>query len=351
MKPAARGTVIALVAALAFGVTMPLLQRFARGAGPFAVAALLYMGAGLVGAATGSSREARIERKHFGRIALVATFGAGLAPAMLAWGLGHASGIAASLMLSSEAVFTIGLARVFHHEHVGGRVAAAAALLLLGGALLVVDRHGGESGASELVGLSAVMGASLAWALDNTMSKPLALLDPSNVVAAKSAIGATLSVAAALVLGDRWPALPAAITIALLGAVGYGLSLRLYLRAQRELGAGRTASVFASAPFCGALVASFLGEPAGWIAGGGALFMAAGVFLHVTEEHAHAHRHDAVEHAHAHRHDDGHHEHVHDPMPEGEHTHVHRHGVVEHAHAHVPDVHHEHTHAADGEDG
>src|SRR4029079_4522193 len=105
------------------------------------------------------------------------------------------------------------------------------------------------------------------------------------------------------------------------GATGYGLSLRLYLKAQRSLGAGRTASVFAAAPFCGALLAWALGEPTGIFAVGAGAIMVVGLVLHMTERHEHAHAHEPVEHDHAHRHDDAHHDHVHDPMPEGEHAH------------------------------
>src|SRR5437762_2037322 len=121
-RPALRGTVLALVSAIAFGVTTPLVQRFGRGASSFAIAALLYGGAALVGVATRSKTEARIERAHLPRIAIVALAGAGIAPVLLAWGLARTSGIAASLMLNLEAVFTVVLAKLLWSEHVGRRV-------------------------------------------------------------------------------------------------------------------------------------------------------------------------------------------------------------------------------------
>ena len=134
------------------------------------------------------------------------------------------------------------------------------------------------------------------------------------------------------------------------GATGYGLSLRLYYKAQRALGAGRTASVFASAPFCGAILAWVLGEPAGVYALLAGAVMIVGLVLHVTERHAHRHAHEPLVHEHAHRHDDGHHDHFHDPMPLGEHTHEHRHVAMVHEHPHVPDVHHGHAHGHTHED-
>ena len=141
------------------------------------------------------------------------------------------------------------------------------------------------------------------------------------------------------------PSWSAAVGLLLVGAAGYGLSLRLYLMAQRAFGAARTGSVFAFAPFIGAVLAVVLGDRAmSWgVALGGAL-MLLGVILHLAESHGHEHAHDEFVHEHAHVHDDGHHTHTHDPMPGGPHNHPHRHEPVRHSHAHAPDVHHRHRH-------
>jgi hypothetical protein len=149
----------------------------------------------------------------------------------------------------------------------------------------------------------------------------------------------------ARVAGEPWPHAGAAVALVACGAVGYGLSLRLYLRAQRVIGAARTGSVFAAAPFLGAVAAWGLGERTG-----GASTLAAGalcvlgIWLHLTETHGHEHTHDCMDHEHAHRHDDGHHDHRHDEMPRGEHSHPHRHEPMAHSHPHGPDVHHRHGH-------
>jgi drug/metabolite transporter (DMT)-like permease len=300
----------------------------------------------VVGIASRSRDEPSLRREHLRRIVAIALLGAGIAPAALAWGLARTSGTAASLMLNLEAVFTIVLARALYAEHVGRRVAIAAALLALGGALLVFDRGAATtSGSAPALGLAAIAVAALAWALDNALAKPLSSVDPAAVVAAKGALGATLSACVSLALGEAWPTVVPLVGLVVVGGAGYGLSLRLYLKAQRALGAGRTASVFASAPFCGALLAWALGEPAGAYAIAAGAIMAIGLALHMTERHEHQHAHDSLEHEHAHRHDDAHHDHAHDPMPDGEHTHVHRHAKMLHKHPHVPDLHHGHAHA------
>ncbi len=167
------------------------------------------------------------------------------------------------------------------------------------------------------------------------------------MVASKGGLGAGFSVGLSRVVGEPLPgAWPQVAGLLAVGALGFGLSLRLYLLAQRRLGAGRTASVFAIAPFAGAAVASLAGQPLGGAASvAGGVLLAAGVVLHLTESHEHAHEHHAVEHEHAHRHDDGHHEHAHDPMPAGEHSHPHAHAATRHEHEHAPDLHHLHEHS------
>jgi drug/metabolite transporter (DMT)-like permease len=348
-RPALGGTVLALLSAISFGVSTPLIQRLGVGVGSFATASCLYAGAclaGLLGRSRRSRGEPGIRRQHVPRVLLVALVGAAIAPALLAWGLARTSGMTASLMLNLEAVGTIALARLVRREHVGRRVAAASGVLFVGGALLVLDRAEASSPAS-VVGLLAVGGAALGWATDNTLSKPLSALDPSSVVFAKAALGTLFAGACAAILHEAPPRASVVVGLVLVGATSYGASLHLYLRAQRAIGAGRTASVFAAAPFCGAALAWVFGEALGLLGFFGALAMAVGLVLHGTERHAHAHVHEAIEHEHPHRHDDGHHEHVHDPMPSGEHTHVHRHGRLEHTHPHVPDVHHEHDHDHD----
>ncbi|MEQ1506340.1 MAG: DMT family transporter [Myxococcota bacterium] len=188
-----------------------------------------------------------------------------------------------------------------------------------------------------------MIAATFAWAVDNTLSRPLSDLDPSDVVGAKGLVGATVSVGVALATGATWPALGPAAALVVTGAIGFGASLRLYLRAQRVLGAARTGSVFAIAPFLGVLGAVALGEPlGGWLTAVGAAAMALGVYLHLGEDHDHEHTHTAMTHDHPHRHDDDHHDHVHDPPVIGLHTHVHTHEPRTHRHPHGEDLHHRH---------
>ena len=352
--PALHGGGLALLAALLFGASTPLVQRVGAGVGPFTTAALLYGGAALVGWSMRQppSRESGLRRSDLPRLILVAVFGAVLGPVALVWGLQRTSGTSASLLLTLEAVFTVIFARLLYGEEMSRRIVAAVALLAAGGVLLVLDRVDVAGSASRIetvvvsvLGLAAVAIATLAWGIDNTLSRPLAERDPGRVVAGKSVLGVLCTTMLAAIVHEPAPTLVAAALLALIGASGYGLSLRFYLLAQRSFGAARTGSVFAFAPFIGAALAFAMGERSvGPLLLPATGLMLAGVVLHLTEAHAHEHAHEAIEHEHAHSHDDGHHTHAHDPMPVGPHTHWHRHQNIVHTHPHVPDAHHQHDH-------
>jgi drug/metabolite transporter (DMT)-like permease len=343
-RPALRGGILALTAAVLFGVSTPLVQRFGAGIGSLATAALLYVGAALIGAVLRRpiEQEARVHRRDAPRLAAMALFGAAIGPVALAWGLQHTSGTSASLMLTLEAVFTALLAWLWYHETLDRRVILALALLTLGGAALVLDRT--DAGSTQVIGLMVVLVATAAWGVDNTLSRGLADRDPGQVVMIKGALGASATAFLAFFFGEPLPRLWPALGLLAVGATGYGLSLRFYLLAQRAFGAARTGSVFAFAPFVGAAVAFMLGERSGslWMLVGAAL-MVAGILLHLAESHSHEHEHEAIEHEHAHAHDDPHHAHHH-PVPTGPHSHWHKHEPMRHAHPHVPDEHHGHRH-------
>jgi len=343
--PAAYGALLALLAAILFGASTPFVQRVSIDTSVWMTAAMLYAGAAVSGLLLSSNKqkEAAIQRSHLPRLLLMAICGAVVGPVALSWGLQHTSGMSASLMISLEAVFTVLLSALFYREHIDRHVGLAMALLSIGGGVLVFDRS--ANGAAEMLGLLAVMAATLAWAMDNTLSRALADIDPGRVILGKASMGAIGTLLIAFAIDDTSLTLYAGVWLFLIGASGYGLSLHFYLLAQRSLGAARTGSVFATAPFIGALVAFGLGERGVtlFMLGGGGL-MLVGVVLHMLEQHDHPHEHEMLEHEHAHTHDDGHHTHSHDSEVIGAHSHRHSHDLITHSHPHTPDLHHIHKH-------
>ena len=285
-----RGVVLATLAAVLFGMTAPVLKKASDGVGPLFASALLYvgaaMGAGLMAAfrRRGTAQSPMPLAAVARRVVTVAIVGAAIAPALLVVGLRKTDAATASLLLALEAPFTLALARLFLREHIGSRVVAAALLILVGGGGLVSASLGS---ATALAGTAFVAAAAFAWAVDNILSRQLADHDPVKIVVLKGILGALLSSVVGVIVGEAAPRWTAALAILPIGAVGYGISLQLYLRAQRVIGAGRTASVFGAAPFMGVLVAFAFGAP--WpgiqfpVAG---VLVGLGLWLHLSEPKA-----------------------------------------------------------------
>ncbi len=258
MSPFARGALPAIASALAFGATAPLIARFGAHTGPWTIAALLYAGAAMATApALRPDRERRLRAADFRRVVLAGVLGAMLAPAAFAWGIAHTGALSASLVLALESAFTVAIAAVVFHEHVGTRVVLAVLLITAGAMTLVAANGNGSAGA---YGIAAVALATLLWAIDSAITGTVATADPARVVVLKCSIGCAGSFGAVLIAGEPLTGSTSALLLAAVGAVGFGASLRWYLLAQRWIGVARTASIFGTAPFVGAAIAYAFGE-------------------------------------------------------------------------------------------
>ncbi len=339
----------ALGAAALFGASTPLARDLALDLHPTMLASLLYLPSGVVllgyGVASGRFR-AGIGLKRKELVWLVGAIAAGgvLAPTLLMAGLARMSGSAASLLLNLEAVFTAAIAWVVFRENAGRRVVMGMLCIVLGGLALAWPHNG--IAVVRLEGALLVAAACACWAVDNNLTRQISAGDAVFIAGAKGLSAGLVNFTLSLVLNAHLPSVRQAAEAGALGVLGYGLSLVLFVVALRGLGAARTGAYFSTAPFVGAALAvTLLGEDAQiafWIA---AALMGAGVWLHLTEQHAHPHVHDLVEHTHEHVHDADHgHDHDFSFAIGDSHTHPHRHERISHTHPHYPDVHHRHEH-------
>lgn len=346
----------ALAAASLFGASVPLAKMVLADASPFAIAGWLYLGSG-VGLALWwafmrkRAREATLTRRDWPWLAGAIACGGVAAPVLLMWGLARVPAASASLLLNLEGVLTTLLAWFAFKENFDRRIALGVALITAGAVLLswrgapAADATTGATLGATL-GALAIAGACLAWALDNNLTRKIAGADPVQIAGLKGLVAGATNLGLAGALGAQFPSAGAAVTAALIGFGGYGVSLVLFVLALRHIGTARTSAYFGIAPFAGAGIALLLlGEAVGagfWPA---AALMAAGLWLHLSERHAHFHRHEPQTHAHRHVHD-SHHQHTHDFDWDGRepHTHPHTHAPVAHTHAHFPDLHHRHRH-------
>jgi drug/metabolite transporter (DMT)-like permease len=236
----------------------------------------------------------------------------------------------------------MGIAWVVFRENVDQRLLMGAFAILAGAGLL--SWSGGDLGLSW--GSFLIAGACLAWGIDNNLTRKLSAADPVRIAMVKGLVAGSVNLTLALLLGAALPGPGAMLATGIIGFLGYGVSLTLFILALRHLGTARTGAYFSLAPFVGAVLAvAALGEPLSarlLVAGG---LMALGLYLHLAERHQHQHEHTPMEHEHRHVHDE-HHRHVHGRGdPEGEpHTHWHRHRPLVHRHPHYPDLHHRHEH-------
>jgi drug/metabolite transporter (DMT)-like permease len=339
-----RAYALALVAAALFGASAPIAKLLVGASGPLVVAGLLYLGAGLALSPFALARrgEARVGRRDLPLVAGVVLAGGVVGPVLLLYGLAHASGAVSSLLLNLETVFTTLLAVTLFGESIGRRGVVALACIVGGAAALTFE---GGPATVTLLGPLAVVGAALAWGVDNNLTERLSLRDPYAVVRWKGLCAGPISLAIGVAAGEALPPLRLAAAALAVGAVGYGASLVLYVRAQRALGAARTGVLFAVGPFVGAIVAvPLLHERPSVATFAAGAAMALGVALLVGERHEHPHTHEAIEHEHLHAHDE-HHQHAHDaPAGAEPHSHVHRHEPLTHTHRHASDRHHRHKH-------
>jgi drug/metabolite transporter (DMT)-like permease len=339
--------VLALLSAALFGISTPAAKALLGQISPTILAGLFYCGAGIgiaiLRRARSDTTEVRLGRRELPWLAAAILAGGVIGPLLLMTGLSVTDAATASLLLTLEGVATALIAWFIFRENFDARVAAGMGCLVAGALVLSWT---GTPTLSGLLGPLTIVGACLAWGLDNNLTRKVSLSDPLQIVQLKGLVAGPIMLALGLLAGDSLPPLTAALAAGAVGFVGYGVSLALFVLALRQLGAARTGAYFSTAPFLGAVAAIlFLSEPITVQLVLAGLLMGAGVWLHLTEDHEHEHEHGPLEHSHPHVHDAHHqHEHLSDDPPGEPHTHAHRHSRMKHRHPHVPDMHHLHRH-------
>jgi drug/metabolite transporter (DMT)-like permease len=343
----------AFASAALFGASTPAAKLLVGVIHPAVLAGLLYCGAG-IGVAllrqlptgvlhSADAAEGTLRRAHVQWLTGAIAAGGVIGPILLMIGLTTTDGATASLLLTLEGAATVLLAWFVFGENFDRRIAVGMLLLLAGAAIL---SWSGTPTLATMLGPAAIVGACLAWGLDNNLTRKVSLADPLQIVQWKGLIAGPINLTLGLWVGGALPDLSAGAISGIVGFFGYGVSLALFVLALRHLGAARTSAYFSTAPFIGAVVAiMLLGEPVTLQLLAAGILMAIGVWLHLSEHHEHEHLHEPMTHEHPHVHDEHHqHEHGSDDPPGEPHTHVHRHRRMWHAHAHVPDMHHQHRH-------
>ena len=353
--PMIRAAAPVLASALLFGASTPFAKLLTQDTAPLLLAGLLYLGSGIgLGAlllvrearnrnATGPSPSLSIPRPEIPWLLGAIVAGGMLGPALLMLGLSRTDAASASLLLNLEGVLTAVIAWVVFKENADRNIVLGMVAIVVGGILLAWEP--GE-GATLLPGAFLIVAACLCWAIDNSLTRKVSTNAVLLVACLKGLTAGVCNTALAVAGGAVVPGLETIAYILLVGFLGYGVSLSLFVYGLRTLGTARTGAYFSVAPFFGVVISLVL-----WPESPGVLFLAAaglmalGVRLHLKERHEHEHTHEPLEHSHRHWHDEHHqHEHAFEWNGSAPHTHLHRHEVLVHKHPHYPDVHHRHTH-------
>jgi drug/metabolite transporter (DMT)-like permease len=335
----------ALGAAALFGAGTPLAKALLADAGPWMLAGLLYLGSGIglmLLRLLRRAPSARLAPGEWPWLAGAVVSGGVVGPVLLMVGLGGMPASGAALLLNAEGVFTALLAWFAFKENFDRRIALGMVAIVAGAVLLSWP---GEARFGAVWPALAVLGACLAWGLDNNLTRKVSLADASWLAMIKGLAAGSVNFAIGWTIEPTRPGWDTIAGAAALGLFAYGISLTWFVVALRHLGTARTGAYYSVAPFFGAMLSVlWLGEsvtPA--LLAAGAL-MALGVWLHLSERHVHAHTHEALEHEHAHTHDEHHDHHPPGSRPPARHTHRHRHAALTHTHEHFPDEHHRHVH-------
>lgn len=336
----------AILAAVCYGVSVPVSKILLTGIPPVLMAALLYLGAGIgmtVINLFGSrqTKEAKISKKDLPYTAGMVVLDIA-APIFLMLGLTLTTSANASLINNFEIVATAVIALAVFKETITKRMWLAIALITVSGIILSIEDF---SSFHFSAGSILVLLACVCWGLENNCTRMLSIKDPSQIVIIKGFGSGLGSLFIALMLSEFTQNINVGYVgfALLLGFASYGLSIFLYIYAQRQLGAARTGAYYAFAPFVGVGLSFLIFRQDITLPFMIALaVMLAGTCLAAFEKHEHRHTHEMLEHEHRHSHADGHHNHTHDTAIEGEHSHFHIHDAITHSHKHTPDLHHFH---------
>lgn len=281
------GALCALLAAALYALNAPVSKLLLGKTEAVMLAALLYLGAGIgIAMLRPCLKKRRVAQRPLVRADLPYVIGMVAldvaAPILLLIGLKGTEAANISLLNNFEIVATALIAALFFREHISRRLFFSIALVTAASLMLSLEDEGSLSfSASSLCAL----GACLCWGLENNCTRRLSDADPMQIVVIKGFGSGLSSLLLALALGQLFPCAALTLAALALGFVAYGLSISFYVYAQRLLGAARTSTYYAAAPFIGALLSLLIyGTPPGRLFLPAFLIMAAGAALAATDD-------------------------------------------------------------------
>jgi drug/metabolite transporter (DMT)-like permease len=216
------GVLAALAAALLFGAGTPVAKLLLGHTSPRLLAGLLYLGSGaglLLLRLVRRAAPVELTREEIGWLGAAIFFGGMIGPALLMWGLSTMPASGAALLLNTEGVFTAVLAWFVFKENFDRRIALGMGFIVAGALLLSWP---GESRIGSTLPALAILGACLAWAIDNNLTRKVALADADYIAMLKGGVAGGVNLVLALFAGATLPGLSVSLAAGTLGFFSYG---------------------------------------------------------------------------------------------------------------------------------
>lgn len=256
---AAQNTAIlwAILSAALYAISIPLSKLLLAEIPPAMMAALLYLGAGIGMSIIWIARhkknhrrsEFRLTKKETPLIEGMVVINI-VASILFIIGIAMTTSSTASLLSNFEIVATAFIALIFFKETISKRLWIAIGMITFASIWLSVkDFHD----ISFTFGSVFILLGTICWGLENNITRILSIKDPLEVVALKGLGSGLGSLVISFMLQETATNVIYIVATLLLGFVAYGLSIYLYVYAQRYLGAAKTSTYYAIAPFIGVL--------------------------------------------------------------------------------------------------
>lgn len=245
--------ICAILAAVFYALNTPFSKVLLKNISPTFMAAFLYLGAGIgVGFMylfqyKKEDSSMRLSRKDLPYTILMVVLDV-IAPIFLMIGISIGSSANASLLGNFEIVATSIIALVIFKEDVSKNLWIAIVFITLSS--IILSFEGQESFRFSYGSLFVIL-ATMSWGLENNCTRKISNKSSYQIVTIKGLCSGIASLIISIIIGEKFPEIRYTIYALLLGYVAYGLSIFLYVRSQRDLGAAKTSAYYAIAPFIG----------------------------------------------------------------------------------------------------
>lgn len=250
--------ICAILAAVFYALSTPISKLILSEISSTILAGLLYLGAGIGMGVVYLIRKSVVKQDNeesldkgdlkyiIGMIVLDI-----LAPILLLLSITLSNPSSVSLLNNFEIVATSLIALLIFKEKIGKNLWVGIGFITIASIVLSLDFN---SGITFSWGSLLALGACLCWGLENNCTRSISDKNPYQIVILKGIFSGLGALIIGLILKEQIGNWIYIIYALLLGFVAYGLSVFLYVLAQRYLGAATTSSYYAIAPFVGCVL-------------------------------------------------------------------------------------------------